>query len=481
MKNLLWARQRKWKPFSLVLCLQLLVIFATAQVRVSGKVTGPQGTGLAAITVQVRNTTLATATDNAGVFVLNGDLKPGNYVIEFTGVGFKGLTQNINVSGANVEVNATLQDDVLGLDEVVVTGTGVSTKKRQLGNSVAVVSGRDLVRGGATSVDMALQGKVAGAQINQNSGNPAGGISVRLRGPSTISGSSDPLYIVDGVIVNNDSRQLVDLGGYAQNRLVDLNPNDIERIEVIKGAAAAAVYGSRANNGVVQIFTKKGREGKPQISFSTQAKVSSLRKKMDYNDVPFRFATLSNNADKSTIPVERYDFQDMIFRNAVGTENSVAVSGGSAGTKYYVSLNNLYNQGIVESTDFSRNGIRLNLQQKISDKVSLNVSSTYSYSSSHELPNGGISEAYGVLTGFIFGNNFVNPAKNPSTGAYPSVGGNNIARTNPLEAIDRFDFKQSTGRLIASGQLVIKPVAGLNIEFTSAIDRSNLAEATCKR
>jgi hypothetical protein len=156
MKNLLLSRQRKWKPFSLVFVLQLLVIFATAQVRVSGKVTGPQGNGVAAITVQVRNTTLATATDNTGVYVLNGDLKPGNYVIEFSGVGFKGLTQNFTVSGGNVEVNASLQDDVLGLDEVVVTGTGVSTKKRQLGNSVATVSGRDLVRGGATSVDMVV-------------------------------------------------------------------------------------------------------------------------------------------------------------------------------------------------------------------------------------------------------------------------------------------------------------------------------------
>src|SRR6185436_18110749 len=111
----------------------------------------------------------------------------------------------------------------------------------------------------------------------QNSGNPAGGISVRLRGPSTIVGSSDPLYIVDGVIVNNDSRQLIDLGGYTQNRLVDISPDDIERMEVIKGAAAAALYGSRANNGVVQIWTKRGTIGKPKFTFNTRYASSELR------------------------------------------------------------------------------------------------------------------------------------------------------------------------------------------------------------
>ncbi|MBL7742741.1 MAG: SusC/RagA family TonB-linked outer membrane protein [Chitinophagaceae bacterium] len=464
-------RQGVWKHAFFALAFQITAVLVTAQVQISGKVTGSDGKGLPAISVQIRNTNFGTMTDVAGNYTLRATLKAGAYVMEFSGIGFKTSTASFSVTASgSITLDATISEDVLGLDEVVVTGTGVATKKRQLGNSIASVSGRDLTKGGATSVDMALQGKVAGAQVNQNSGNPAGGISVRLRGPSTISGSSDPLYIIDGVIVNNDSRQLIDLGGYAQNRLVDLNPNDIERIEIIKGAAAAAIYGSRANNGVVQIFTKKGREGKPQISFSTQVKSSSLRKKMEYNQVPFRFTNLANNADKTTAPVQRYDYQDMIFRNAFGTENSVSVSGGSAGTRYYVSLNNLFNQGIVKATDFNRNGIRLNLQQKISNLASLNVNAAYSYSSGHEIPNGGINEAYGALTGFIFANNFVNPAKDPVTGIYPAVGGNNLRRTNPLEAIDRFDFQQSTGRLVASAQLVLKPMTGLNIEYTSGVD-----------
>lgn len=470
MKNLLWLGQRKWESFSFVIFLQLVSIIALAQVRVTGKVTGPDGNGLSSVSVVIRSTTLGTSTDINGNYTLNAGLKSGSYIIEFSGVGFKSTTQTFSTDGSGgAEINTRMEEDVLGMDEVVVTGTGVATKKKQLGNSVATVSGKDLLKGGATSVDMALQGKVAGAQINQNSGNPAGGISVRLRGPSTIVGSSDPLYIIDGVIVNNDSRQLIDLGGYAQNRLVDLNPADIERIEVLKGAAAAAIYGSRANNGVVQIFTKKGREGKPQVSFSTQVKTSSLRKKMEINTVPFRFNNFTAT-DLSTTPVERYDYQDMIFRNAFGTENSISVSGGSAGTKYYVSANNLYNQGIVKATNFNRNGVRLNLQQRISNLATLNINSAYSYSSSHEIPNGGLVEAYGALTGFIFSNNYVNPAKDPVTGVYPATGGNNLRRTNPLEAIDRFDFEQSTGRIVTSAQLNLKPVTGLNIEYTFGLD-----------
>src|SRR5690606_34125342 len=124
----------------------------------------------------------------------------------------------------------------------------------------------DLNKGAAGNVLTGLQGKVAGAQISQNQGDPAGGMSVRLRGISSVNSSSDPLYIIDGVIANNGTSSVTD---NQQNRLVDINPADIERIEVLNGAAAAAIYGSRANAGVVQIFTKRGSSGEPQVNFST--------------------------------------------------------------------------------------------------------------------------------------------------------------------------------------------------------------------
>jgi TonB-dependent starch-binding outer membrane protein SusC len=470
MTKLCLRKFRKTKSILFLLLLQMAAIAAFSQVRISGKVTDASGKGVPSTSVQIRTTTFGTVTDGNGNYSFNATLKPGSYTLDFTSVGYKASSSVFKTNGSdNITSSIAVAEDILGMDEVVVTGTGVATKKKQLGNAIATVSGKDLIRGGATSIDAALQGKVAGAQINQNSGNPAGGITVRLRGPSTIVGSSDPLYIVDGVIVNNDSKQLIDLGGYAQNRLVDLNPNDIERIEIIKGAAAAAIYGSRANNGVVQIFTKKGSEGKPQFSFSSQFKSSSIRKRLEMNTVPFRFTNFTAT-DLTTVPVQRYDYQDMIFRNAIGTENSISVSGGSPTTKYYFSANNLFNQGIVDGTDFNRNGLRLNLQQKLSSKATLNLSMAYTYSTANELPNGGINEAYGALTGFIFANNYVNPVKDPVTGIYPAVGGNSLRRTNPLEAIDRFKFKQSTGRIVTSTQLNIKPVNGLNIDYTFGLD-----------
>jgi TonB-dependent starch-binding outer membrane protein SusC len=473
--------KRSFKKFALLLItLFLTMSLVTAQVTIRGKVTAAGNTGAANVSVVLKTTTIGTSSDADGNYSVTANLKPGKYTLEFSGVGLKTITKSFNVESGttSISVDAVMSEDILGMDEVVVTGTGVATKKKQLGNAIATVSGRELTKGGATSIDMGLQGKVAGAQVTQNSGNPAGGISVRLRGPSTIVGSSDPLYIVDGVIVNNDSRQLIDLGGYTQNRLVDLNPNDIDRIEVIKGAAAAAIYGSRANNGVVQIFTKRGKEGKPQFTFSTQIRSSSLRKKLEINEVPFRFTNFTAS-DLTKIPVQRYDLQDQIFQNAIGTENVLSVSGGTANTKYYASVSNLYNEGIIRSTNFMRNGFRLNLQQKLSRIATLNFNTAYTYSTSRELPNGGINEAYGALTGFIFANNYVNPEKDPATGIYPSVNATAIvARTNPLEAIERFNFRQRTGRIVSSAQLTIKPVNGLSIEYISGIDNySQLATA----
>ena len=138
-----------------------------------------------------------------------------------------------------------LPRDVLELSEVVTTATRTETERAQLGATLATVSGTAIGNAVTPQLDVALSGKVPGALVTQNSGTPGGGTSVRIRGLSTISRSAEPLYIVDGVIIDNGSRQLVDLGGYTTNRLADLDPNDIERVEIVKGAAAAALYGSR--------------------------------------------------------------------------------------------------------------------------------------------------------------------------------------------------------------------------------------------
>src|SRR5678816_794240 len=173
------------------------------------------------------------------------------------------------------------------------------------------------IRDRTVTVDQALQGKVPGAQITQNSGGPGGGgISVRLRGTNSFISGSDPLYIVDGVIVDNGSAQLADLGirSNPQNRLADINPSDIERIEVIRGAAAAALYGSRANNGVVQIFTKRGNVGRPRFTLMSRVAQSELREQQPFNLYPF---------NENGLPIARFNYQNDIFRKAPAIEQNL--------------------------------------------------------------------------------------------------------------------------------------------------------------
>ncbi len=421
--------------------------------------------------VRLSGTNTGTATDINGAYTLTANVPNGNYSVTITYTGYRPVTKAVTLNQNPVTVDLELSEDALNLNEVVVTGTGAATSKKQLGNAISTVSAHDLENGTATSIDQALAGKVAGAQISQNSGNPAGGISVRLRGNSTIAGSSDPLYIVDGVIVNNSSSELIDLGGYSQNRLVDINPADIDRIEIIKGAAGAAIYGSRASNGVVQIFTKRGKSGKPVVSISTQFRSNSLRKKLAYNQYPFRFAN-TTVTDLTQVPVQRYDLQDRIFRDAYGNETNVSVSGGTDNTQYYMSGSYLGNQGIIDNSNFQRGTARLRLDQRFNNWIKVSLGLNYSLSGSKEIPNGGINEAYGALTGFIFANNFVNPDPNPVTGIYPTLAPAGLLRTNPLEAINRFDFAQKTSRLIGDVQVNMTPVKNLSINYTLGYDNS---------
>src|SRR5215218_1955982 len=354
MKNLQWLRQGK-RRFSFVLLLQLLSIMVWAQSRISGRVTNAVNAGIPDISITIRNTNLGTLTDADGNYSLTASLKPGTYELVFSGIGYKAISRSVQLgNGASETANVQLVEDALKMDEVVITGTSAGTTRRQLGSYISTVKYDELTRGATGDVLAALQGKTAGAQIIQNSGDPAGGMSVRLRGISSISSSSEPLYIVDGIIVNNATNRVTNtsgnydgnnfVGSIGQNRLVDINPADIERIEVLNGAAAAAIYGSRANAGVVQIFTKRGSSGAPVVSFSTGIMVNQLRKKIEVNQSPTKFGGPTDGAGAqtqdvlpysppapatlltNTTPVTRYDYQDYIFRTALGTDNNVSVS-----------------------------------------------------------------------------------------------------------------------------------------------------------
>lgn len=431
--------------------------WALAQLTIQGQVTDERGEGLPAANVIVVGTTLGTATDNDGNFTLFLPEPGEETVIEARYVGYRSVRERVTRSSGMVEVNFRLRVDALQFDEIVVTGTSAATTKRQLGNAISTVNVREIESSGATALDKALSGKIAGALVQQNSGNPAGGVSIRLRGASTVLGDADPLYIVDGVIVNNDSPILIRLGGGAQNRLVDLNPQDIDRIEIVKGAAAAALYGSRANNGVVQIFTKRGTQGRPRITFTSRVATYDVRKTLDVNNAPF---------DRNGDPVQRFDWQDLIFRRAVGTEQYLSISAGTANTRVFASGSYLADEGVVENTLFRRYSGRGRVDQVINDWVNVSVGASFSYNESDDIPNGGLQSNYGALTGFIFGPNTFDPRPDPKSGEYPNLG----ILANPVEVIDRYDFGQEVTRTIGDLQLNLTPGNGWNIDYTLGVD-----------
>lgn len=489
MKKRVQKMTGSWKLVYLLLMMIFLSSFVHAQVTISGKVTAAGNAAVSNVSVVIRNTSYGASTDANGAYSISASLKPGKYVLEFSGVGLKTKTTEVNVtSGTNsYTADATLADDVLGLDEVVVTGTSQGTTKKQLGSYVSTVKGDQLTRGATGNVLAALQGKTAGAQIIQNSGDPAGGMSVRLRGISSINSSSEPLYIVDGIIVNNSTTRVTNtsgnydgqnfVGNIGQNRLADINPADIERIEVLNGAAAAAIYGSRANAGVVQIFTKRGSSGAPIVSFSSNVMVSQLRKSVEVNRAPTKFGNAPDGptaqtqdiltpAWTNTTPVTRYDYNDYIFQTGIGTDNTVSVSGGKDKTKYYTSASYFFNEGIIKKTDFRRFSFRSNIDQTINDKLSFTLGLNYINSASNEKPDG--NSFFSPINSINIIGNFHDIQTRDALGNIKVIG--ERQRVNPVSVIEEIKQRQETSRILASTGLKWKPIRNLSFDYTLGID-----------
>ena len=291
---------------AMALAVSLLLVPSVLPAQTTGTIRGrvtdaSNGRALSAAQVSVDGTRVGGMTNANGDYTLTG-VPAGLRILVVRRIGYQPARMSVTVgAGATATADAALRVSAINLSDVVVTGTGTPTERRRLGASVASVDSSAIAKAQALTIDQAMQGKVPGAQITQNSGGPGGGgISVRLRGVNSFISGSDPLYIVDGVIVDNSSAQLADLGirSNPQNRLADINPADIERIEVIRGAAAAALYGSRANNGVVQIFTRRGTSGKPRYTYTSRFSTSELREQQPFNFYPF---------DNAGLPSARYN------------------------------------------------------------------------------------------------------------------------------------------------------------------------------
>lgn len=458
---------RRGAPFvAPAVALALALAPAAAQAQATGAITGrvvdaASGRPLPDVQLVVAGTRLGGVTSEAGEFRIGG-VPAGTRTVTARRIGYQPASQVVTVApNGTATVALRLSVSALNLEEIVVTGSGAPTERRRVGTSVASVDSTVIARAQAVTVDQALQGKVAGAQITQNSGGPGGGgISVRLRGTNSFIAGSDPLYIVDGVIIDNGSAQLADLGGRAnpQNRLADLNPADIDRVEIIRGAAAAALYGSRANNGVVQIFTKRGSIGRARATLLTRAAVNELREQQPYNLYPF---------DAAGLPIQRFNYQDDIFRRAPGTEQNLTVEGGNDQTRYYLSGNAMLEEGIIRSTSSRRAGGRVNVQQQLRRDLLANVTANY-VTTRNQFQAFGEQNDYGIMGSLIFAPTSVD-FRRDANGRYPlppSLG------TNPLLAIDRIRNPQEINRFIGSTKLTYTPSERVLLDYTLGIDNT---------
>ena len=431
---------------------------------IRGRVTdAASGRGVADVQVTVAGTRLGTMTNAAGEYTVSS-VPVGPRQVIARRIGYQPVTRTVAVVEGSNTADIALNVSAVNLSEIVVTGTGTATEKRRVGTSIASVDSTVLARALATTVDQAMQGKIAGAQITQNSGGPGGGgISVRLRGVNSFISGSDPLYIVDGIIVDNSSAQLADLGTRAnpQNRLADLNPSDIERVEVIRGAAAAALYGSRANNGVVQIFTKRGNIGRPRYTFTTRYGMAELREQQPFNFYP---------RDVNGLPINRFNYQDDIFRRAPQMEQNVTVEGGNEQTRYYMSANYMDEEGILRSTSSRRAGARLNLQQQLASRLIGNATANF-ITTKNQMQAFGEQNDFGIMGSLFFAPTSVDFT--PVNGVYPlppTLG------TNPLLAIARIRNPQLIDRFIGSTKLTYTPLTSLTLDYTLGLDNTSFEQ-----
>ena len=447
-----------------LLCMLLLPPCIYAQNKtVNGTVTDTKGVPLAGASIIVEKSTIGTATDVEGKFKLS--VPPGASIV-ISSTGFKSQTFKAdNISG---DLTVKLEEDIARLDEVIVTGMSTTVKRRNLANAVGTISSKQLNGvAPAQTFDAALNGKVAGAYINANSGAPGGGLSVKLRGVTSIFGNTQPLYVVDGVYMDNSATSAglnavtaAAAGGNAStqdnpsSRIADLRAEDIENIEILKGASAAAIYGSRAAAGVIIITTKRGKTGKTKVSFSQDLGFVKVRKLLGVRQFTAETAaSLSSDPETSDALKQQfldaqaagklYDYEKEVYDNTGFTRNSVlSMTGGNDKTTFYFSAAQKKEEGIVDRTGYRNTSLRLNVDHKITDNVKFGISTNYVNSSADRGLTGNDNNGVTYSISLSSTPNFVELHPN-EFGVYPA---NPFSASNVLQTIALMQNNESVNR-----------------------------------
>jgi TonB-linked SusC/RagA family outer membrane protein len=456
------------KQLQLILYGLLLPAVLLAQTTVTGKVTDASGNALVGATVTSKSTNSSVQTDANGAFSIG--VSGTNPKITISYIGFASQT----VSATN-NVSITLQEDVTKMSEVIVTGVASGIKRSNSANSVATLNSKELT--GITrppTLDGAISGKVAGAQVSANSGAPGGGFSMRLRGISSVIGSSEPLLVLDGVIINNDQFPTgAGTGAFngatgaaagtqdqAPNRIADINPADIESINILKGPSAASMYGSRANAGVIVITTKRGKLGKTSINISQDFGIAQAQRLLgSSNWTPakiteyggaYGMSVAEANTALTAANGRTWDYEEIIFgENRPITNTNLNISGGNERTRFYASASIQREDGLMAKTYFKRNSFRLNLDQKVTKWLDLKLSSGYTNNKTSRGFTGNDNNGVSILYSLAYIPNFLDLQRKPD-GTYPVTP---PTGQNPFEVIDKGENIETTNRFINSAEL----------------------------
>ncbi len=430
----------------LLFLLLFLPLCVLSQNTFSGKVLDKtSGQPLSGVNINVQGSTTGTSTDFDGKFQLS-NVKKGDKIV-FSFIGYKSETVEFN---AQQSITISLEEDTNQLKEVVVQVGYGTVKKKDATGAVATLTAKDFNKGPVSSADQMIQGKVAGLQIINGGGSPGQGAVIRIRSGSSLSANNDPLFVIDGLPVAAGGVQ----GG--KNPLSTINQNDIESITVLKDASATAIYGSRASNGVIIITTKKGKSGELKVTYNGNVQVSDI---VDQIDVltPSQFRDVinarGNATQQSLMGAANTNWQDEIFRTAIGTDHNISLTGGQNDTAYRVSVGYANLNGILKRDNMERSTIGINLVGNFLDKhLKIQINNNTSLINSNYSNLGAI----GAATRF----DPTQAVKNPDGTYFQWYNSpteiNQLAGRNPVSLIEQFNNFGTSFRNIGNIQTEYK-------------------------
>ncbi len=510
-----------------------IIIKKTKQKQVTGTIIDNYGVPLPGVNVIAKGTSTGTSTDFDGNFSLNVE---EGAVLVISYLGFK--TVEIPI-GTQTVINITLEEDAASLDEVVINALGFAVKTDKLGSAVSSVKAEAITRSGETSITNAIQGKMSGVNITRSNGDPGSGSNIRIRGANTISGNTQPLIIVDGIPISNSNNNgggsnSTANGTSQQSRLNDINPNDIETLQVLKGASAAALWGSRASNGVVIITTKSGKKGfrvslKTTVAFDEVTETQLLQSNygpgssgvyrqdflrawgdeisdraggedvVDTNGAYFigdqtgtiyypiaRGSSSNPHGGKRSRETFLDKNFDQIFQTGLLTEQSLSISGGNDKGNIFFSLGNTDHDGVIRNNDYKRHTVNISATRKFNDFISLKLKGKYSRVGANRIQQN--SNLAGLLLGFYrtppdfdisdYSGTYVSASGAEIAGRHRSyrnpIGASNRPfYNNPLWTTNKQKAPNTVNRHIYSAELDVFPTKGLNIKLRGGVDTYN--------